>query len=525
MASNQSPGGSVTPGPQNVNMGRTNSGFSQNTLQGLQPLLANNPDGLAAIVNAAREGKVSPEQLQLLRAIFTQQQQQQQQRQQQQQHQQQQAAQTPPHGVTRPVQAFGDSQQLASQMPRHEAMLMEQFNKVMSPLMLNVSQLEASLRNPSLSVQEKQQQQNLYNEIKSKQLSLARQVAVAREQARAKDQQQHQLLLQQQASKAQQLAGAGSPATGSTAPSAQGYPDATAGTPSTPQSAAKSASKDGSKNISPDKHHDAPSHSTPGAVAAAISAQAMRPSASQQGNTQLNSIAQPSALLSNTNTPLAASTLASLIAANTSTPQPYPNSAGPRPTLSQGLGTSPATGTPPVLVRPNPLGRNAAGSTLGKRPARGQSQRWEEMLGISPGDSAGLASLEESLSVPMQGDESMGNLFDAGANTSLGLASTHGTNRLLNKRKVQELVSEIDPNEQLEGDVEDLLLEIADEFIESVTSFACRLAKHRKGDCLEVRDVQLHLERNWNLRVPFPGSMPIPPTRVKGPSGGKGQST
>ena len=79
------------------------------------------------------------------------------------------------------------------------------------------------------------------------------------------------------------------------------------------------------------------------------------------------------------------------------------------------------------------------------------------------------------------------------------------------RRSIQDLVFSIDPNVKIEPEVEDvslvsllhrlpltymyhqLLLDIADEFIDSVTNFGCRLAKHRGGDTLEVRDLQLHL--------------------------------
>ncbi|GME72065.1 unnamed protein product [Ambrosiozyma monospora] len=82
-----------------------------------------------------------------------------------------------------------------------------------------------------------------------------------------------------------------------------------------------------------------------------------------------------------------------------------------------------------------------------------------------------------------------------------------GSDRVLNKRKLKELVRSIsseegDPEIPIDADVEDLLLDLADEFVTSVTSFACRLVKHRKSENIEPKDVQFHLERNWNIRVP-----------------------
>ncbi|XP_074074022.1 transcription initiation factor TFIID subunit 12 isoform X1 [Macrotis lagotis] len=85
------------------------------------------------------------------------------------------------------------------------------------------------------------------------------------------------------------------------------------------------------------------------------------------------------------------------------------------------------------------------------------------------------------------------------------------SNQVLTKKKLQDLVREIDPNEQLDEDVEEMLLQIADDFIESVVTAACQLARHRKSNTLEVKDVQLHLERQWNMWIPGFGSEEIRP--------------
>ncbi|GAB6026731.1 Transcription initiation factor TFIID subunit 12 [Chamberlinius hualienensis] len=84
-------------------------------------------------------------------------------------------------------------------------------------------------------------------------------------------------------------------------------------------------------------------------------------------------------------------------------------------------------------------------------------------------------------------------------------------NQVLSKQRLQDLVREVDPNEQLDDDVEEMLLQIADDFIENVVTNSCLLAKHRKANTLEVKDVQLNLERNWNLWIPGFGSDELRP--------------
>lgn len=124
------------------------------------------------------------------------------------------------------------------------------------------------------------------------------------------------------------------------------------------------------------------------------------------------------------------------------------------------------------------------------------------------------SSLHVNPSVPVSVPRGRATLISGGASGASALntpALTRippfevGGDRVLSKRRLNELIAGIlgeDSNALFDGDVEELLLDLADEFVTSVTTFACRLAKHRKSDTLEAKDVQMHLERNWNLRIP-----------------------
>ncbi|KAK3689617.1 transcription initiation factor TFIID subunit A-domain-containing protein [Podospora appendiculata] len=81
--------------------------------------------------------------------------------------------------------------------------------------------------------------------------------------------------------------------------------------------------------------------------------------------------------------------------------------------------------------------------------------------------------------------------------------------RVLNKKKLDELVRQVcggtaegQDGNLLTPEVEESVLNLADAFVDSVLNTACRNAKERGSKVLEIRDLQLVLERTYNIRIP-----------------------
>ncbi|BDD63304.1 Transcription initiation factor TFIID subunit 12 [Monascus purpureus] len=76
--------------------------------------------------------------------------------------------------------------------------------------------------------------------------------------------------------------------------------------------------------------------------------------------------------------------------------------------------------------------------------------------------------------------------------------------RVLSKKMLDTLVRQVTRGGEGEGltpDAEEFILQMADDFVDDVVTAACRLAKLRPSSTLELRDIQLVLERNYNMRI------------------------
>lgn len=77
--------------------------------------------------------------------------------------------------------------------------------------------------------------------------------------------------------------------------------------------------------------------------------------------------------------------------------------------------------------------------------------------------------------------------------------------RLVARDTLRALINSV-LREEVSPETEELLLDVGDDFLESVAHGAAQLARHRGGDTLEAADVALHLERVWGMSLPGHGA-------------------
>ncbi|KAL1709588.1 transcription initiation factor TFIID subunit A-domain-containing protein [Schizophyllum commune] len=174
------------------------------------------------------------------------------------------------------------------------------------------------------------------------------------------------------------------------------------------------------------------------------------------------------------------------------TPQPAPT----QPVAPMSHPTTPAPqpmlGDPPASSAGYPISATVSATDPG--PVQWQAARSTITGGYAAGRVAGTPA-----QIRMSGEDSLS------LDENRRKRNTPGDQSM--RRSIQDLVASVDPNVKIEPEVEDLLLNIADEFIDSVTNFSCRLARHRGGDTLEVKDLQLHLSQNATTTFAFPASL------------------
>lgn len=86
-------------------------------------------------------------------------------------------------------------------------------------------------------------------------------------------------------------------------------------------------------------------------------------------------------------------------------------------------------------------------------------------------------------------------------NTTAPPSSTSDTMQVITKTRMADLVRDIDPNIYMEDEVEELLLNYVDDFVDRVLDGASLIAKHRHVNTIEVKDVQQYLSTFHTCKI------------------------
>ncbi|GES65459.1 transcription initiation factor TFIID subunit 12 [Aspergillus terreus] len=257
---------------------------------------------------------------------------------------------------------------------------------------------------------------------------------------------------------------------------------------------------------------------------------AMSPSTSQQGQTPApaaQGLAQQTPAQQGTPGGQVTFTQAQVPGADGSTPAQTPQSAtaqGPPRPLSQqaamaqaaqnysnnnAVNNNGAMTQQPQQQQPQPMTQQGANNhahpmnRASDNTARNLNMAIPKNLNVPPPEPVSMAPARPTLSGgPSHGG--MGMMGQPAIQKHPGYVLEGEGQRVLSKKMLDILVRQVTGGGEGEGltpDAEEFILQMADDFVDDVITAACRLAKLRPSSTLEIRDIQLVLERNYNMRI------------------------
>jgi transcription initiation factor TFIID subunit 12 len=89
----------------------------------------------------------------------------------------------------------------------------------------------------------------------------------------------------------------------------------------------------------------------------------------------------------------------------------------------------------------------------------------------------------------------------ASSSSKAGASPASAAKALTPNKPLGELLKAIDPRFCFQPAVEELLLDMASDFVEDVVAFSSRLAKHRRSTELQPKDLQFCLAKNYGISL------------------------
>uniref|UniRef100_A0A0C9RQX9 TSA: Wollemia nobilis Ref_Wollemi_Transcript_898_2252 transcribed RNA sequence n=1 Tax=Wollemia nobilis TaxID=56998 RepID=A0A0C9RQX9_9CONI len=155
---------------------------------------------------------------------------------------------------------------------------------------------------------------------------------------------------------------------------------------------------------------------------------------------------------------------------------------------------------PPSLSQQQPITSHS--QQLSQQQNSPQIQQQQLQQSLQPQSVNRMAPLTIQKPSTPTGSQSGTSTLSAPLPLGTNSQGAEGSLPILQKRTIHDLVAQVDPNETIDPELADFLLEFADDFIQSATQWACAYAKHRNSPIVDEKDMLLHLEHNWKLSIP-----------------------